>query len=211
MKSTEIYKASSGEFHKAPSLPSKTTEHCFLKLNQTHFAIVGGKVNRVSFSTLGRNSKSLYTFDTNSQSWTQQPDMEIARSLAACAVLKTPRGLELVIAGGDGAVNGSTEILDVQTMIWRQGPKLPRPLRGPGFTVFGDSFVIVSGWSDVKSLVATYEILEYDVKVQAWNLRKEHISTSRHLASVIMVSNSTIPCFPTSHYFGEFYNISFFY
>jgi hypothetical protein len=74
--------------------------------------------------------------------------MKEARSYHSCTLY---RG-EVVVMGGDGSAGASTEILNLSSLEWREGPALPSTVSYGLSTVYQDTLYLVDISGKVMSL-----------------------------------------------------------
>ena len=87
-----------------------------------------------------------------------------------------------VVAGGEE--DFTSEILDLDTLTWRDGPRFPRIVDGSYGAQFGDTFVVV--YSSV--------ILEFDPENEAWITRPETLDPPRYDMTAVFVKDKIVNC-----------------
>ena len=103
------------------------------------------------------DAKDSYRYIMQENRWDQMADMLNAMVGHGCGrVINPTTGKEeVVVAGGAGRL---TEIYTVEDNTWRQGPHLPRALRGPASLPYEDSFLIVGGRQATTCLTSIYKV-----------------------------------------------------
>ena len=141
------------------------------------------------------NSNDAYILDWTSNEWTRLPGMNVSRSSHSCGL--TARGHKVVVVGGNMGQGGEdfTEIFDLETMTWTQGPPSPHPTLDYASTVpHGDTFLLVGGflgWDDGTSS----SIYEFDWRTDAWVIREEKLEMAKegHVALGVYPGDMACP------------------
>ena len=125
-----------------------------------------------------------------------EQDMDIPVELQRKTLLKSPCSIfssfffrfdgkkMFVVVGGNKL---SSEILDLETMTWRDGPTAGGWYSNNVAAQFGDTFVVVGG--DV-----TDNIYEFDAENEAWIERHEKLSTERRDTTAVFVKDNVVNC-----------------
>jgi hypothetical protein len=102
-----------------PVLPVSIAYHCIVLVNATTVMVIGGHQNY-------EDSGKTFYFNTEEQSWTEGPELTYKRSYLSCGkIRKNKDSQEMSIIAVGGSSSSSTEILDVGSNEWRNGPELP--------------------------------------------------------------------------------------
>jgi hypothetical protein len=103
-----------------PVLPVETWQHCAVMINSTTVMLLGGMESHTDTVS----STYLHTFGTDE--WTKGPSMIKARAGHSCGNIEDFGQSYIVVVGGNSNVNmKTTEILDIDTMVWKSRPDLP--------------------------------------------------------------------------------------
>ena len=124
-------------------------------------------------------------YHTDSDTWTQWPDLIQPRKLLFCAQV----GSELVIAGGES--NPSTTIMDLVTGEQRAGGDLITP-RGDYFRMVAvGGKVLAIGGDDGKDYLTSVE--EWDPETDIWTMREDlEMKTARYSFGAAIVPGDLI-------------------
>ena len=100
----------------------------------------------------------------------------------------------MVIAGGEGEDGNhliSTEMLNLNTMIWTVGPELPLAVSRGGSVPYGDTFLVVAGGSENGP---TSLIFEFDIASNNWLTRKERLSRNMYDFDAFLIPDEFVEC-----------------
>ena len=106
-----------------------------------------------------------WILDGERRTWTRLPDTLERRSGPACGLLQNAKGRFIVVAGGFNS--GTTEILNLDTLEWSEGPNLPRSSNYGGSIVSvmnGQELILIGGYDST----ATGEILRMNSSMTSW-------------------------------------------
>ncbi len=169
---TEIWNGS--EFEAGPVLPAPMYHPCQLTLNDTHIFIADME-----------HHDGFYILDWQTGEWSEKMDMDRTRTWPACGVVKSAaNGVEVVIVG-----EGTSDILNLESMAWREGPGLPYAF-DYGYNQVGDTFVLVGGY-DGNYLDAVYV---FDNDSYQFVQLEQTLKTSRYLPAVVAIPDSFTNC-----------------
>ena len=110
------------------------------------------------------------------------------------------QGTKLVVSGGFDVtlahlnitfVTDSTEILDLVSLEWTEGPKLPQALGYGSSVPFGDSFLAVGGDDGFAQSDVIYE---FNSASNSWIERSEKIKTVGLYKTAFLVPNDIVNC-----------------
>jgi hypothetical protein len=107
------------------NLPEGIHWGCAVTVNETTFVFTGGRT--ASQTTV---TSDTHWFDALNGKGSGGPRLNVARRSHGCGVIRSDEGVYLVVVGG---FNGSqyldsTEILEIGSNEWKEGPKLPMPI-----------------------------------------------------------------------------------
>ena len=169
----------SGKLTPGPELPQSLHFHCILRVNETHLFLAGGRDYEDTLS-------DAYLFDWPNQELQKMPGMAVNRDLHACALLnKPPWGI--VMGGVNYTVqrHKTSEIFDLATESWSQGPNMPNgtELFGMQVVEYLDSFILVGGCPDSGSR----DVYQFNPDNLEWIKRRETLASPRcdHVAFII--------------------------
>ncbi len=99
---------------------------------------------------------------------------------------------DIVVAGGfyDGQILSETEIYNTGTGEWRAGRRLPQPLNSMASVPYGDTFLLVGGYSG-RFLNTIYQ---YDPTTGDWILRPERLSGNRERVGAVIAGPPVADC-----------------
>ena len=169
-----------GFFQPGPALPIDTFLHCLVRVNQTHYLMIGGRSDDSS-------TEKVFFFDWPNQVWTQVQGMSVPRDLHSCALLT---GINGVIAMGGyetKAYYSTSEIFDLDTETWSLGPNLPRDsyFSGSQAVPYMGSVLLIGGKQENDGgQLLQKEIHQLDLETMEWVKRPEELKTGRfdHIA-----------------------------
>ena len=118
-----------------PALPAPLWKHCLIKVNSTHMFMAGGEDNV-------HRSDRAYLLNLETWQWTRLPDMKRQRSEQGCAVLDNDK---VIVVGGFRAFGFEprSEILDLATLTWSEGPLDPEIYYEMTLVPYGDTVLTV--------------------------------------------------------------------
>jgi len=121
LDTTEIWSNNQSQPH--VRLPEGLVGHCLTSLNTTHQLLTGGYTGRSSKD--GYPTAAAYIF-SEEDGFTRIEDMKTPRYLHGCSVINDST---VIVAGGqeddDDDFIYSTEYLDLNSLMWAEGPELP--------------------------------------------------------------------------------------
>ena len=180
-------------------LPTNLRAHCFLKLTETKFFLVGGRVKHKRFLRSRVLNRSAFIYDITTNTFEEVPGPRQPREKAICGVVKTSSShsktglnrFEVVISGGSGNDGklASTEIFNFERRIWTRGLDLPRGhVKHASSVGYGDSFLAVGGVNADKKVLDT--ILYFQPKLKSWIVLESRLETPRAAAVATLVPQS---------------------
>lgn len=151
--------------------------------------------------------------DVTTGGWIRLEDTSYGRARHACGIIETEEGVpEAVVAGGYGALT-SVEIFSFETMTWREGPEMPKPVDSAarcGDTKFeliffnceylslqyGDTFLVIGGHDGASSGELYYDsVLQFDLRdSMGWFEREEKMETARAWHNAVPLPEETGAC-----------------
>ena len=106
-----------------PKLPVAVRTHCMALVNSTTVIVIGGIQEEQDFSP------KTFLFNTEKDHWVDGPPLKYGRRTYSCGRIKKKFesfSFSVIVSGGfNGSDMSSTEILDVGSSQWREGPDLP--------------------------------------------------------------------------------------
>ena len=104
-------------------------------------------------------------------------------------------GSKLVVSGGydvnSTLMSSTSEILDLNTLTWTDGPDLPQQLGYGASVQFQDTFLAIGG-SGNSGLTDT--IYQYDYTNNVWIERSEKIPTKGLYKAIFLVPDEAVNC-----------------
>ena len=92
---------------------------------------------------------------------------------------------------GSDEYESRTQILDPETMSWREGGPLPDLTADPGFASNGQTTFLVGG----RDTGSYYDwILEWDPEAEVWIQREETLSLERAFLGAVFVEDDKVQC-----------------
>ena len=164
--STEILK--NGLFEPNLQWPEALSGHCVQSLNSSHTFVSGGE------SENGKLLGAVYFLNVDTSFWySLEEKMMYKRRGHVCGIAKDVENGYIVIAGGENILK--TEILDMRTMRFRQGPDLPFEMDWAASVQLDISFAIVGGehlgyCSKPGMCIASNTLYEIDIQNNTWNM-----------------------------------------
>ena len=180
---TEVFDADVGYFNYYEDLPRSAAFHVLTMVNDTHIIFLGGASGTYD---------DVWMFSRNTRTWTQLPDLPQGKESLQAGVVTYPNGQKkLVVAGGDS--DPSTSILDLETLTYYPGPNLPYDIYTGSSVAFGNTFLIVGGYSRYESDYLD-TIFEFDPSNEVWIERVEKIQRGDAAMTAFMVPENYIEC-----------------
>merc|ERR1719449_363561 len=105
-----------------------------------------------------------WILDGENSTWTRLPDALEKRSGPACGLLQDSTGRFIVVAGG--YKSSTSEILNLDTLEWSEGPQLPNDVYGGSMVsvMDGQELVLIGGFEST----ATGQILRMNSSMKSW-------------------------------------------
>ena len=175
---SEIYVALENKFVEGPTLPYEAYSQCMVWVNDTHFAMAGGRV-----------PKKFYLYDSLSETWTEMPDNPQHRGSHPCVVLQTANGVEFVTAGGAMPNTfRSTTIFNFNNNNWRDGPSLPTDMNILNSVFpYGDSAMAVA-------LKVGKQVYKFDIESTNWVYTGKDQWRARFQAAALLIPRELALC-----------------
>ncbi len=184
-----------------PDLPEKLQGHCLVMVTKhgDHAVILGGKSSTVV------ENKTWHLTDIHQddhQSWTQGPDMNVARVSHLCGMLKdTVTNQSVIIVAGGSIDYGAAGIASVE-YLWidqnrlENGSSLPIGLSSASSIVTPDSLsmVIIGGTTDVDIMNDRLYICSMSDGDCPWTLMEQRLSNLRANSVAMLVPDSMTSC-----------------
>ncbi len=118
--------------------------------------------------------------------------MSDERKNSGCGLVRTSEGSEyvVVVGGYDSTSRYSTEILDLSTLEWSDGPYAPRSAYSMASVQYGDSFLLVGGYETGEYLDSVYL---WDHSRQDFVLLAEGLVEGRQGVAAFTVAGEVFP------------------
>ena len=122
-----------------------------VELNDTHVFLSGGYDGSSQI-------KSTYIF-SDKRGWQKMQDLSVARDDHACALVD--EHTVLVVGGHGSGAGNTTELFDLTTEEWREGPPLPSSSNEARmFTADGQTYHI-GGWKSSVKIYLLHQVSEF--------------------------------------------------
>ena len=137
LASSELWDGKTWKTH--DPLPTPLWGHCVVKLNSSHVFIAGGNLDYYGQVS---NASYIYSKDTG---FVEVPPMTRERCGHACGL----HGGKIIAAGGfdnqdDDTTKGTSEIFDLETLEWSEGPSLdPQKVIGGKIVSLEDKTILI--------------------------------------------------------------------
>ncbi len=118
--------------------------------------------------------------------------MAISRSYPSCGLIRNPaNGPEVVVTS-----LGTSEIFNLGSMSWREGPALSAVFDGAASAQLEDTFLLVGGYlrRDGGSGVELNTIYEFDQINYGWILRTQRLQLARDTPGVVALPRNALEC-----------------
>ena len=160
-------------------ITAENAYHCAVKIDDNRYFFAGGGDS---------GSNRAFIFDWRDETWTEIDQMLFRRRGPACGLA----GRNVVVAGGSGFGEVTSEFFNVDTGTWSRGPDLQRSIIFAASVQWQDSFLIVGGYASSASYLDS--IYQFDVLGNGWVLRPERMSIGRMDLAAIMVGKNVANC-----------------
>lgn len=184
LNSSDSFSPSSSSFAPYDNLPEGLYDHSMAAINSTHAVMVGGYTP----------SDKVYLFNSLDGSWTSDafPTLPFAMSQTHIGIVTSSidGSKSIVIAGGVGLDDTLVHELSDMALPWRPAGNLPNKLYLGETVPFGDTFMIVGGYSDG----GVDTLLEFDLILDTWTVRTERLSQGKFQSAAFFVPDSFVQC-----------------
>ena len=180
----KVGQSTEGNWLSTTELCSLTSGSCSLFTNLPELSYHPRAVridNRRVFVLPNQNGRA-WIFNQNGNTFSQIPNLLEKRDRASVGLIN---GEEIVVAGGSGSK--TSEIFNIATNEWRQGPDLPinGDLCCTSSVQYGNSFLIVGGFNGgVQD-----SILRYDSSNHKWVTLPQKLDTGRDNFAAFLIPN----------------------
>jgi len=141
LASTEIFK--DGSWSAGPSLPAGVEGHCQVQIADDVF-ILGG------YPGASPSAAAYVWSGVDEDSWAILGELRTPRGWHACSYIEN----ELYVIGGyNGSYLSSTDVLDLDTGLWRAGPELPYPAYDGRALYYDGQLYLVGGYGSDGKIV----------------------------------------------------------
>ncbi len=174
-RTTEMWQGS--EFVQGPDMPQDMYGHCQVTINSTHIFFVD-IIHQTTFM-----------LEWSTEEWTQLDDMRGYRDHGCgCGLIRNEEnGEEIVVAG-----YGSSEIFNLVTMKWRDGPDL-HYAHGYASAQLEDTFLMVGGHDNYLGVYFN-TILMFDQENYEFVELEQRVQYRRSYAAAIAVPDDVVNC-----------------
>jgi hypothetical protein len=189
------YLTPTGWVQSTAKLPVPSHYGCMVAINSSTVMIFEG----LDFSVIS-HSKKTYFFNHQTNSLTNGPPLLQGRYSFGCGSMKDPitGTLSIVVAGGTSNVQLiSTEILDLATGVWKNGPNLPIPLQNPKIVPHPQVGVIILGGISWQPTGSSYPKSVYYLSsstASAWTLLPQTMKNGRASFTAIYIPDTSVTC-----------------
>ena len=191
--STEVLD-SDGWSLKLPDLPIPISDHCMVLLNSTTVMVIGGFHNNVT-------SGDTYIMNSMQGDWMPGPPLNTNRIRHGCGrVRKSLNDSEflVIVAGGywpNVSDISSVEILDEETLTWKEGPALPFGLPDGRLVEDPAGGVILVGGRGDQSLAPIDTLYRLShAEATKWRLMPQRLKIARKWPSAFLIPDGIIDC-----------------
>jgi hypothetical protein len=165
-------------------LPGRIEFGCVISVNETTILYTGG-----NYDSKMSGSSETFWFDTINEKFSPGPTLNFARAFHGCGIIKDSNKVHLIIAGGSDGKNifDSTEILELGSNNWLQGPKLPIPLQeAPMVEDHRKNRVLLVGGGDqlYQPLDKIYQLTAPLTNTSQWEELPQKLVTARRALPV---------------------------
>jgi len=166
-------------FQPGPELPVDMFDHCQLTINDTH-AFIGGFPKPTAV-----------ILNSRTQQYTSLPDIPVDLPPAACGLLNGSNGEEILIASTTYSF-----ILNLDDLVWRNGPKLPKSLSDMAYAQVSGGFLAIGGYDRDSILGGSYRssIYKFNEHTYEWNLLPQGLARGREEAFAVAVPEDFLDC-----------------
>jgi len=169
------YTLNQGLFEPGPAIPDVKNLHCQLTLNSTHI-FIGGYPRTAAF-----------LLDWSTQEYEEVAGIPNELPYVVCGLIENEEnGQEIVVARLLYSF-----ILNLATLEWRDGPKLPIPIYGAPTVQTNDGFLALGGW-DGEYLVDT--IQRFDGERYEWTVLQTREEVAKSYAAAVPVPDDFLKC-----------------
>lgn len=112
-------------------MPTAANDLCLVQINSTHYFLAGGES-----TSSGDRLATVNLFSPETGLWQEMPAMPRARSGHLCGV----KGHKVYVFGGGDA---ETWVLDLETLVWSRGIRMPIWQTATASVQFNGTFVVL--------------------------------------------------------------------
>ena len=180
-QSTLLYSNSTSGFQPYVDLPYEREYHNLVRVNSTQMIMLGHIDLR----------DNVELFDKDNMRWSSLPNLPRPRENTQAGFVQYPdHTSKLVVAGGDETP--STDILDMDTMTWRPGPRLPFEILSAASVPFKEGFLIVGGYGGLQDTYLN-SIFYFDPSREEWDLMY-NMTSARYLPAAFLIPDWFANC-----------------
>ncbi len=198
--SSEIQTSDGWEYF-LPNLPVNIWFHCMVEINSTTIMVIAGAQNGTY--TYG-NYSAVQTFllENGKDHWIEGPPLLSGRHAHSCGRIRQSSDISqmsVIVVGGRASEEMiSTEILDLETFEWRQGPDLPY---GISCSVLVEepsgSVILIGGQSQqgiARNVTADIFRLAHAGEGAEWELLPQKLQFARRFHRAFFVPDEIVDC-----------------
>ena len=192
LTTTDIYRAATVSVDVGPEMPVGLEGACAVRVNATHVLVVGGATNGGERDNpLKISGARMYDF--GSEEWVELTPMSQPRMFHGCGLFEAEGEQKVMVVGGEG--ESTTEIYDVATDSWTDGPLTPygKPFSSMSVVQYGRTFVILGGMLG-DDVIGTDQIFEYNVRYNGFVERKEKIPKATQQQVALVIDENAVDC-----------------
>ena len=108
-------------------------------------------------------------------------------------MVEFPDGKRKLVVTGTPYVS-TTEILDLDTLQWTDGPGLPFPWAYTASVPYKNTFLVIGGLGTHSGTVYSTDIYEFDPVNMNWITRSETLTQGRHSHAAFLVPDDVVNC-----------------
>ena len=170
--------------------PEAISGQCVESLNSSHTFVSGGEGNG------GELLGAVYFLNVDTSFWLSlEEKMHHYRRGHVCGITKNGDKEYIIMAGGQDTL--ITELLDIMTMKFIQGPDLPFKMDWAASLQFDSSFVIVGGehigyCSKAGMCISSNALFEVNIENNIWEVLDQSLDLPRSKHIVLRIDNEEI-------------------
>ncbi len=176
---TMIYDTEAEEVRPYVDLPERMWRHNIFRVDDTTIFLIGGDLDGKA-----------WFFDTESETFTEVFDERFEYFLGFAGLVEKDDGTQLIVVTGGFQNRTLTEILDLSTMQWRQGPDFANISNGASVP-YGKTFLAVGG-IDPRGEVD--DIYAFEPNAEEWVELSRVMTQAREWLPPVVVPPGFVEC-----------------